>query len=216
MGAPPAAITIEKFDKVENLILKLNGKSSETIVIGAHYDKVKNGCGAIDNWSGIVTIAHLYRSLKNLQLNKTLIFAAFGREEEGLLGSKAMVKQIDKAQLAQYCAMINIDSLGLGIPQVDTNISSKKLVLQTEELAKTMEMPFDKGVIDGNSDSSSFIAKKIPALTIHGLANGYERLIHTENDKLNQVNPQSVYLGYRLVLALIYRLNDAACSASRD
>jgi Zn-dependent M28 family amino/carboxypeptidase len=216
LGAPAAELLVEKLDNVENLTVKLTGRSPEIIVIGAHYDKVKDGCGAIDNWSGIVTIAHLYRSVKNLKLNKTLIFAAFGREEEGLLGSKALVKRIDKAQVAQYCAMINIDSLGLGIPQVGTNMSSKKLMMETEALAKVMEMPFDKVTINGDSDSSSFRAKKIPAITISGLADGYEKVIHTDKDKAKMVNPQSLYLGYRLALALIYRLEAAACDANRD
>jgi putative aminopeptidase FrvX len=95
LGAPPAELAIEKLGGVENLTLKVAGKSSEIILVGAHYDKVQNGCGAVDNWSGIVAIGHIYHSLKNLHLNKTIIFVAFGREEEGLLGSKAMAKRKD-------------------------------------------------------------------------------------------------------------------------
>lgn len=59
LGASPNDIVVEKQDGVENLMIKKPGKSDETIVIGAHYDKVSAGCGAIDNWSGIVTIAHI-------------------------------------------------------------------------------------------------------------------------------------------------------------
>jgi hypothetical protein len=113
--------------------------------------------------------------------------------------------------------MVNIDSLGLGAPQVATNFSSQKLTLRAEELARAMEMPFAKGPINSaDSDSSSFINRKIPALTIHGLAGDFAHILHSDKDKAEKVNPQSLYLGYRLALALIYRLDEAACDASRD
>ena len=63
------------------------------------------------------------------------MFVAFGREEKGLIGSRAMTRNIDTVQAAGYCAMINIDSLGLGPPQVADNMSSKKLARFTGELA---------------------------------------------------------------------------------
>jgi len=94
MSAPSDDIVIENLDGVENLVIRKRGNSQETIIVGAHYDKVPDGCGAIDNWSGIVALAHIYRSLKDVPLEKTLIFAAFGKEEKGLHGSRAMVKRI--------------------------------------------------------------------------------------------------------------------------
>jgi acetylornithine deacetylase/succinyl-diaminopimelate desuccinylase-like protein len=110
-GAVPEEVLIEKLDGVENLVIRKQGKSEETIVVGAHYDKTIDGCGAVDNWTGIVALAHIYRSLKNVSLQKSVIFVAFGKEEQGLLGSKAMVRRIKDEELARYCAMVNIDSL---------------------------------------------------------------------------------------------------------
>lgn len=81
LGARADEVSIEKQDGVENLVLRKTGKSQGTIVISAHYDKVVDGCGAIDNWSGIVTLAHIFRSLKDVPLQKSLIFVAFGKEE---------------------------------------------------------------------------------------------------------------------------------------
>lgn len=101
MGAAPSDISMEKYKNVENLVIRKLGTSQEKIVIGAHYDKVPDGCGALDNWTGIVTLAHLYRSLKDLPLKKTLLFVAFGKEEKGLIGSHAMVEAITKDQIAQ-------------------------------------------------------------------------------------------------------------------
>lgn len=216
MGATASAISVEKINNVENIIVRKAGTTPEMVVVGAHYDKVSHGCGAVDNWTGIVAIAHLYRTVKDMPLKKTVLFVGFGREEEGLVGSSAMVKAIDKEQLPQYCAMINIDSLGLGIPQAETAISSKKLVTRAADLAKRMEMPFQQGTIrEGDTDSSSFLARKIPAIALHGLSNEWQKVLHTNEDKVSKVNTMSVFMGYRLALALLGEVENSACDAFR-
>jgi hypothetical protein len=216
LGAPEPEISIEKFKGVDNLVIIKKGDTSEKIVIGAHYDKVSDGCGAVDNWTGIVTLAYLYATLRNITLRKTVVFVAFGKEEKGLVGSRAMVEAIEKDQLEQYCAMVNVDSLGLSAPQVLDNASSKNLRELAASLAKEMKIPFSHANIGAaDSDSSSFLRKKIPALTIHGLNNEWASIIHSRNDQLQKVNPVSVYLGYRLTLAMVARLDASACNAFR-
>ncbi|MEG2941811.1 MAG: M20/M25/M40 family metallo-hydrolase [Thermomonas sp.] len=217
MGAPAADISLDQHGHVDNLVVVKKGKSAEKIVIGAHYDKTASGCGAIDNWTGQVALTHLYKTLRDVPLNKTLVFVAFGREEKGLIGSRAMTRNIDDDAVAGYCAMINIDSLGLGPPQVADNMSSKKLARFAGELAKEMEIPFAHASIGrANSDSSSFVAKKIPAVTIHGLNNDWHAILHSRYDQADKVNAASVYLGYRLALGMIVRLDAAACDAYRQ
>lgn len=215
-GVPASDVTIDKYKDVENLVAIKRGESPEKIVVGAHYDKVADGCGALDNWTGVVTLSHLYKTLKDTPLKKTLVFVAFGKEERGLIGSRAMTNAIRKDQAAEYCAMINIDSLGLGPPQVGDNMSSKKLGQFTAELAKEMKMPFGHASIEGaDSDSRPFMEKKIPAVTIHGLNNEWPKILHSRNDQVSKVNPMSVYLGYRLTLAMIARLDQSLCEAYR-
>jgi Zn-dependent M28 family amino/carboxypeptidase len=155
-----------------------------------------------------------YRTLKDVALKKTLIFIGFGNEEKGLVGSRAMTKAFSKEQAAEYCAMINIDSLGLAPPQVADNVSSNKLGQFTTDLAKDMKMPFARARIQGaDSDSSAFIEKKIPAVTIHRMSNKWSEVLHTGNDQASKVNAMSVYLGYRLTLAMIARLDESPCAA---
>src|SRR5436309_336022 len=103
MGAPATDVSVDKYKNVENLVVRKSGATQEIIVIGAHYDKVAEGCGAVDNWTGIVALAHLYKSLKDVPLKKTVLFVAFGKEEKGLVGSHAMVDAIGKGEAAQYC-----------------------------------------------------------------------------------------------------------------
>ena len=216
MGAPASDISIEKTLNTENIIVRKPGSSPGLIVIGAHYDKVSHGCGAVDNWTGIVAIAHIYKTIKDLPLKKTVLFVGFGREEEGLIGSNDMVKAIKKEQLSDYCAMINIDSLGLAIPQADTSMSSKKLVTRAAEIAKRMEMPFHQShIFQANTDSSSFRERKIPAIAIHGLSSEWKTVLHTNEDRVTKVDTMSVYMGYRLALALYGELENSACDAFR-
>ncbi|HEU0176870.1 MAG TPA: M20/M25/M40 family metallo-hydrolase [Blastocatellia bacterium] len=219
MGAKTEEIAVEKVRGVENVIIrKAAAKDSpEKIVIGAHYDKVPDGCGAIDNWTGVVALAHIYRAVKDLPLKKNVVFVAFGKEEEGLVGSSAMAGEIKKEQAAEYCAMINIDSLGIGIPQTLDNVSSKKLIDFTIALAKEMNVPFAHARIDGaSSDSASFIGKKIPAVTIHALNSDWRKILHSNNDQPAKVNHESVYVGYRVALALLVRIDAADCQAFRE
>jgi hypothetical protein len=216
VGAPAADISLDKHGSVENLVVRKQGTSREMIVIGAHYDKVLAGCGAIDNWTGIVVVAHLYESLKNLSLQKTILFVAFGQEEEGLVGSHKMVDAIKKDQISQYCEMVNFDSFGLAPPQVADNMSSKKLELLAADIAAELKIPFSHASITGaDADSSSFIEKKIPAVTIHGMSNEWPRILHSNRDQAGIINPVSVYLGYRLALAMTLRLDGSPCGAYR-
>src|SRR5581483_4659223 len=216
MGAAASDITVEKLGKVENVIVRKAGASAETVIVGAHYDKVWKGCGAIDNWSGIVAMAHLYRSLHNINSPKTLLFVAFGKEEEGLVGSKAMASAMSKEQAAQVCAMVNLDSFGMGAAQVDTKESNKKLTEMAATMSKKLQIPYNAAAISGGtSDGSSFIAKKIPVISLHGLAGDWTKVLHSEADRPDNVKPLSVYIGYRLTLLIVVEIINAPCDAWR-
>jgi acetylornithine deacetylase/succinyl-diaminopimelate desuccinylase-like protein len=133
MGATPEEISIDKVKDAENLVVTRKGSEYGKIVIGAHYDLIEPGCGAIDNWTGIVAMAHTYRSVRQLGIRKTVLFVAFGNEEKGLFGSRGMANAIPKTELPGYCAMVNIDSFGMARPFVMTNVSSTKLTGVVEE-----------------------------------------------------------------------------------
>ena len=98
---------------------------NEAIVIGAHYDHLGFGGagslaansteihhGADDNASGVAALIELARKFSAAKNNKrTLIFIAFGGEEEGLLGSKYYVNN-PVFPLENTAAMINMDMVG--------------------------------------------------------------------------------------------------------
>ena len=216
VGAKEEDVKVEQFKDISNVVVTKKGKSEETIIVGAHYDKTKEGCGVVDNWTGISMIAHIYRTFSKFETEKTYIFVAFDQEELGLLGSKEMAKAIPKDKRQNYCSMVNVDSFGVGIPQAMTNISSSKMTKYAKDLAKETKFPFAEAAILGaSSDSDSFKEKGIPAITFHGLDGKWQTYLHNNGDKFEKVNLQSVFLGYQFILNFIVKLDTETCQVFR-
>lgn len=215
-GASDEQMKVETVDHVTNLILTKKGKSDETIVIGAHYDKVSAGCGAIDNWTGIVVLANLFGKYKNIETGKTLVFVAFGREEEGLIGARAFVKSIPKEKRVQICEMLNLDSFGMTYPQILLKVSDREMAMFARELADEVKMPLGSPTIeDADADSSAFREKDIPAITLSGLTARWRETLHTSQDKIKNVNHQAVFVGYNFANLLLTRIEPKPCDAFR-
>jgi carboxypeptidase Q len=70
-------------------------KPDEVVMVGAHLDSWHSGTGATDNGAGSAVMIEVMRILKalNLKLDRTVRIALWSGEEEGLLGSKAYVKE---------------------------------------------------------------------------------------------------------------------------
>jgi hypothetical protein len=80
-----------------NVIAEIPGgaKNDEVVVVGAHLDSWVGGTGATDNGAGSAVVMETARVLKalNLKLDRTVRFVLWSGEEQGLLGSKAYVKE---------------------------------------------------------------------------------------------------------------------------
>lgn len=99
-----------------NVIAEIPGTDlkDEVVLIGAHLDSWELGTGALDNGCNaamVVEIARLFKAA-NLHPRRTIRFALFGGEEEGMLGSKAYVKA-HRAELDRIRAVVIYDE-GLG------------------------------------------------------------------------------------------------------
>lgn len=214
LGVSEADIKIEKYDKVQNVVLTKKGNSEETVVVGAHYDKVDAGCGIIDNWSGIVIMAHLYRTLSTMETKKSYVFVAFDREELGLKGSKAMAEAIPKEVRAKYCTMVNFDSFGLGYPLILENASNSKLLKVAKELGESLKVPVNTLSLPGtaDADSSAFNSIKIPGITLSALSNKWTQYMHQSTDKFDAIIPGSIRVGYLFGIQYISKMDEAGCT----
>lgn len=101
-----------------SVILKIQGKSNEIIVVGGHADSISGyfggararAPGADDNASGISSITEMIRVLTehSYQPEKTLMFMAYSAEEVGLRGSKEIAAQM-KSQNAPVIGVLQLD-----------------------------------------------------------------------------------------------------------
>ena len=72
-----------------------NARKDELVMVGGHFDSWHYGTGATDNGVGSAVAMEVMRILKTLDLkmDRTVRMGLWGGEEQGLLGSKAYVKE---------------------------------------------------------------------------------------------------------------------------
>jgi len=92
--------------------------SKEAIIIGAHLDHLGK-CyeiipGANDNASAVAAMMGVAKALavNKVQLKRTVIFIAFGSEEQALVGSKAYLES--PLVPLEKSVLINMDGIGIG------------------------------------------------------------------------------------------------------
>jgi hypothetical protein len=116
-----------------NVLAAVEGSGAlaqEWVVVGAHYDHIGfrdlvdegqgPNNGADDNASGTALILELARIFRGYldaggmgsRPRRSVLFAAFGAEEEGLLGSCTYVNGFPAVPLAKTRAMMNFDMVG--------------------------------------------------------------------------------------------------------
>src|SRR5580765_1422624 len=105
-----------------NLIAEIPGSdlASEVVMLGAHFDSHPYATGATDNATGSAAMMEAMRIIKTLGIKprRTIRVALWGGEEQGLLGSRAYVKEhvadvesmALKAEHAKISAYFNSDN----------------------------------------------------------------------------------------------------------
>lgn len=196
-----------KGSKLPNLICRLPGATPEMIVVGAHYDKVKAGEGLIDNWTGAVALAAVYRTLAQApeRPRRTILFVGFTDEEKGLVGSTYFARQIPKEQLPQYAAMVNVDSLGAGPTRVWSAHADRGLLTTAARVAANVKAPLEGIDLDqvGDGDSSPFRTRGIRVIDFHSLTQENFRILHTDRDTRAAFRKDDYWESYRLLTAFV-------------
>lgn len=101
-----------------NIVAYQNGttKPNEWIVLSAHYDSVESTIfGAWDDGAGVAQLLELARSGSTRTYNRTIVYAFFDDEEQGLYGSEAFAA----AYRTKVVSNLNFDPPGLNWPCAD-------------------------------------------------------------------------------------------------
>ncbi|MFB3814451.1 MAG: M28 family metallopeptidase [Terriglobales bacterium] len=208
-GCPDLAEQRVKGLKQPNLICTLPGEIPQTIIVGAHFDKVNRGAGVVDNWSGASLLPSLLQSVAGVPRHHTFVFIGFAGEEQGLVGSKFYVKHMTPEQKANLRAMINLDTLGLGPTEAWVSRADPRLVRALAAVAQQMKLPVSGMNMDnvGTSDSESFAKLKVPRITIHSETTQTSHIPHSPDDDLKSLHFDDYYDSYHLVAAYLAYLD---------
>jgi hypothetical protein len=198
--------------KDPNIACTMPGTDAATIVVGAHYDLVAKGTGAVDDWSGAALLPSLYQSLNTEPRRHTFVFVAFAGEEAGLLGSAAYVKHLSIDELKHVSAMVNLECLGTASPKVWASRADRKLLDLYVRVAAANGLKAEASNVDkvGDDDSHSFLFAKIPVLTIHSLTQDSLKILQSPADKLSAIHPADYYAAYRLAASYLAALDQTA------
>jgi hypothetical protein len=163
-------------------LLKGGQETTDTIVVGAHYDHLGNvplqfdppddtryiHNGADDNASGTAGVLELARVLaQEPSRRRDILFIAFSAEEVGLVGSSYFVNH-PTVPLDRIRAMVNLDMIGRYVPgdfQVDGTYTAAEFPEMVRRAAQAagFECRTPAG-ITSDSDHASFYDKGIPVL----------------------------------------------------
>jgi aminopeptidase S len=199
---------VEKFNydgrEGENILAELPSEgATKTLMLGAHYDRVNEGQGAIDNASGSVAVLELLAALKEKPLKNYAVSAAFfDLEEIGLRGSADYIKVRGGKNLPSV--FINFDVFGYGDTLWAMTRDEKTLSATSVKSAATAaKFPLQIGTSYPPSDHLSFIRAKVETLSF-SLIDGKEipSILKVFNHEMPEKMPR--------VLTIIHSPNDTA------
>lgn len=173
-----------------NIVARVQGTEfpEEIITLTAHYDSVPQGPGAYDNMSGSAVILELLTYFAAHPAKRTLEFIWFGAEEAGLCGSRAYTKQHEQ-ELGSHRFNMNIDLAGQTIGGNSIGVTGDAAIGAVIQYLAA-QAGIGTRVVQGicGSDSNSFAAKGIPAMTMNRDGFG----MHTHYDTIDFISSWSL------------------------
>jgi carboxypeptidase Q len=202
-----------------NVVAEIPGttKPNEVVMLGGHFDSWHYGTGATDNAAGSAVAMEVMRILKslNLKMDRTVRVGLWGAEEEGLLGSKAYVKEHfadpevmkTTAEHANLSGYFNIDN-GTG--------RIRGVYLQGNEMMRPIFEQWFASVKDltpgaitirntGGTDHLSFVAVGLPGFQFVQDPMDYDTRTHHSNmDMYDRIQPADMKQMAIIEAAFVY------------
>ena len=193
--------------KAYNVLAELAGADpavrDEVVMIGAHLDSWHTGTGATDNADGVTTVMEAMRILKVIAARPrwTIRVALWGGEEQGLVGSRAWVKQHlagpeNAAAREKFDVYLNIDN-GTG-PIYGWYLENREALLSLFDqwLKPLREFGARRNILEpiGATDHVSFNEVGVPGFNpIQDYTNYDTRTHHTNMDTADRVEIHDIH-----------------------
>jgi hypothetical protein len=210
-----------------NILAKIPGTdlADEYVVVGAHYDHLGSNCrtavpadticnGATDNGAGVAALLGLAGMIKDHGApRRTVILAAWDREEDDLGGSKWYVDH-PLVPLAQTVAYVNFDIQGANLlPSLQNNSfavgaetggSTLTSLVQSSIAATPLQTKLVSAIFgQGRSDYVNFTGVQVPNVFF---SDSTGPCYHTAQDDVKVVDfwklDQQTRIGYKVVTGL--------------
>jgi hypothetical protein len=204
-----------------NVIGEIRGheKPQEVVVIGAHIDSWGLGTGALDNGCNVAMVIDIARQLQRLGLTprRTIRFALFNGEEQGMLGSWAYVKT-HAGELEHHIMAASYD-IGAGpITGFFTNGREQLLAFLDTALAPVAGLGgFENlNVPIVGTDNYDFMMEGIVNLVANQAAAGYGPNYHARSDTFDKVDQRQLRLNAAIAAAVTFAFADTEGSWPRQ
>jgi aminopeptidase S len=191
-----------------NIVATLPGKpGTRTLLLGAHYDRVAKGRGAVDNAASCAVLLELVEKLKQASLAQTVTLVFFDLEELGLLGSRSYFQT--HAGSALPAQAMNFDIFGYGETFfVTPSKPDGSLMASFQQAASELGFPV-RSILMAQYPSSDHRSMAMAGIETLGvtLIDGTEidsvitpgrvlprilSLIHTDADTMDQIREQDM------------------------
>lgn len=179
----------------ENLLIEIPATtpSRAVIVLGAHFDTDLGSPGADDNASGVAALLSLavdFQALDHRGHNLLIVF--FDQEEEGAIGSRALVRQLMRDGTAIQ-SMHNLDMIAWdsdGDRTLELDAADDRWFDLYERAARPLGLRLDRTVYD-STDHVAFREAGFPAncLSEAFRRGDYSPHYHTPDDTIEQLEP---------------------------
>jgi Zn-dependent M28 family amino/carboxypeptidase len=208
----PSAVTGPT--QVPNVVAEIRGreKPDEWVIVGAHLDAWDFATGAQDNGTGVAEVLDAARAIKALGAapRRSIRFALWGGEEQGLYGSRAYAAthaaELDRAILA-----LNTD-YGGGAPNGWHTLGRGDVKTALKPLGPTLEGLGGSGLDERNdcgSDHCTFMLAGVPSLELDVDGSKYDEIHHLPSDTLDKVNASNVARAAAVVAVTAWLVADA-------
>ena len=194
-----------------NVVAEIRGRErpDEWVIVGAHLDSWDFGTGAQDNGAGVAQVLEAARAIASMPTppRRSIRFALWGGEEQGLLGSAAYARA-HESEMKNCVAALNTDN-GAGHPKGWKYEGREDVRAALEPLAEMLsglggeelsaETTFD-------TDHGHFMLAGVPALDLSVEMEHYEEVHHKASDTVDKVDEHDLAAGAAIVAVTAYAI----------
>ena len=198
-----------------NVVAEIRGRErpEQAVIIGAHLDSWDLGTGCLDNGCNAALVVEVARAIQAIHLRprRTVRFILFSGEEEGLLGSRAYVRQ-HRGELDRVVAVLVHD---IGVGRISGYSLGGRGDIEgalNEVLAPVASRGANTHTTDAffGTDHFDFLLEGIPTLVANQDTTEYVPNYHAQSDTFDKVDVAELRNQAAIAAAAVYGIADRA------